>query len=206
VDWWLSGPELQQIAKGKPGKAVFLEDMSDLYHDEVPDDWLDRIFAAASQAPHTTYQVLTKRPTRMHAYWSEPRRADALSLHAGIPVSLPLPHLWHGVSLEKPDYLWRADILRETPATKRFLSCEPLLGNLGVLNLEDISWVIIGGESGSGHRGMNLAWMQSIAVQCLAAGVPLHIKQDSGYRDGLQGRIPDDLWVYKSRGEDIHEG
>ena len=98
-----------------------------------------------------------------------------------------------------PEYRWRADVLRTIPAAGRFLSCEPLLADLGPMNLEGITWVIVGGESGPNYRPMDLAWMASIRDQCVAASVRLHVKQDAARTDGRRGRIPEDLWRHKDR-------
>jgi protein gp37 len=98
-----------------------------------------------------------------------------------------------------PAYLWRADVLPGVPAAHRFLSCEPLLEDLGLINLEHIDWIIAGGESGPERRPMEMAWMASIRDQCAASGVRLYIKQDVAPKSSQQGRIPDDLWLSKDR-------
>jgi protein gp37 len=104
------------------------------------------------------------------------------------------------MSIESSGYARRADDLRQVPAAVRFLSCEPLLGPLRTLDLTGIGWVIVGGESGPGHRPMDIGWLESIVGQCRDAGVPVWTKQDSGPRAGQRGRIPGELWVHEFPG------
>jgi protein gp37 len=168
----------------KAPQRIFTCSWSDFFIEQA-DAWRPEAWEIIRRTPQHTYLVLTKRPERM---------ADHL------PQGWPWPHVWLGVSVETRDYRGRADVLRLIPAAKRFLCCEPLLEDLGRLDLHGIHWVIVGGESGTHHRPMEIAWAASIRDQCLAAGVQLYVKQDSAWKDGLQGRLPDDVWSYKQLG------
>jgi protein gp37 len=143
---------------------IFVNSMSDLFHHRVPLEFIQAVYATMVRAHWHSFQVVTKRAKRMSEV------AGALTW---------TPNLWIGVSVERQDYLWRADELRTVPARVRFLSCEPLLGPLE-LDLEGIHWVIVGGESGSGARPMKEEWVRSIRNQCLSAGVPFFFKQWGG--------------------------
>jgi protein gp37 len=123
---------------------------------------------------------------RAKAVWREPQR-----IVDHLPEGWPWPHAWLGVSIECREYLWRADILRSIPAAGRFLSLEPLLEDLGTLDLTGIGWVIVGGESGRNPRPMRAEWVRSIRDQCLAAGVPFFFKQWGGSDKAKGGRILD---------------
>ena len=167
----------------RKSRSIFVNSMSDLFHDEVPDEFVRQVFAVMEQAHWHRYQVLTKRPERV----------------AELNAELPWPaQIWLGVSVESADYVHRIDLLRETGAAVKFLSLEPLLGPLPALNLEGIDWVIVGGESGPGARPMQEAWALDIRDQCLAAGVAFHFKQWGGVfkkRNGreLDGRTWDEM-------------
>jgi protein gp37 len=100
------------------------------------------------------------------------------------------------VSVETPADRWRGNALREIPAADRFLSCDPLLEDLGVMNLQGIDWVITGGDSGPQRRPMAIAWVESLCDQCVSSGVPLFIRQDTAFKDGQQGRLSADLWAH----------
>jgi protein gp37 len=170
----------------RTGRRIFTCSLSDFFIAEA-DAWRPETWEIIRQTPQHTYLMLTKRPDRI---------ADHL------PSGWPWPHVWLGVSIETPAYLWRADVLREIPAVTRFLSLEPLLEDLGSINLEGIGWVVCGGESGTAYRPMQIAWVASIREQCVAAGVPLFVKQAAGRTAGQQGNIPDELWAYKQLGDD----
>lgn len=159
----------------KSPRRVFVNSMSDLFHPKVPDDFVEACFEVMVKAHWHQFQVLTKRP----------ERAAAMS------TSLPWPgNVWMGTSVENQDYAGRVDELRMTPAKVRFLSCEPLLGPLE-LDLHDIHWVIVGGESGPGARPMPAAWVRSIRRQCRDAGVPFFFKQWGGVVKKRTGRLLD---------------
>ena len=157
-------------------RAIFVNSMSDLFHDAVPDDFIRQVFAVMTQAHWHRYQVLTKRPERL------------LALNETLPWP---PQVWLGVSVESDRYVGRIDLLRQTDAAVKFLSLEPLLGPLPSLNLDGIDWVIVGGESGPGARPMQREWAADIRDQCLAAGVPFHFKQWGGVFKKRNGRLLD---------------
>ncbi len=174
----------------KKPRRIFVNSMSDLFHEDVPDEFIDKVFAVMALAPQHTFQVLTKRAERMQKHCSYINFGFNVGLAAMKMVpdfierfefdskaGLPLPNVWLGVSVEDQQ---RADerirLLLQTPAAVRFLSCEPLLGPLdGRFNTLD--WVIVGGESGPNSRPCNLAWVRSIVAQCKAAGVACFVKQ-----------------------------
>ena len=157
-------------------RAIFVNSMSDLFHNSVSDDFICAVFAVMEQADWHRYQVLTKRPERV----------------ALLNDQLPWPaQVWLGVSVESRRYIDRIDILRGTDAAVKFLSLEPLLGPLPGLNLAGIDWVIVGGESGPGARLMQADWARDIRDQCLAAGVPFHFKQWGGVFKKRHGRLLD---------------
>lgn len=145
----------------KRSRMIFVNSMSDLFHPAVPDEFIERVFAVMKQASHHTFQVLTKRP----------ERAAELSAHLQWPFNI-----WMGTSVENQRFTSRIDRLRETDARVKFLSCEPLLGQLK-LDLTRIDWVIVGGESGHRARPMRADWARSVRDQCLASGVPFFFKQ-----------------------------
>src|SRR3954462_5911040 len=142
-------------------KTVFVNSMSDLFHKDVPDEYIEAVVRVMKLADWHTYQILTKRSERLRALLLTKLRDAADE-----------PHIWWGVSVENRRHgLPRVEHLRETPARTRFLSIEPLLEDLGRINLDGINWVIVGGESGPGARPMQRAWVVSIRDQCREAGV-----------------------------------
>ena len=167
---------------------VFVNSMSDMFHRDIPDDFIADAARVMQIANWHTYQVLTKRAERLRRF---------LSLED--PSIVQARHVWFGVSVEDRRHgLPRIDQLRETPAAVRFLSVEPLLEDLGELDLSGIHWVIVGGESGPGARPMQLQWVVSVREQCRAAGVPFFFKQWGGVQKSkngrhLDGRTWDDL-------------
>lgn len=167
-----------------PGhRTVFVNSMSDLFHARVPLGFVRDVFAVIATTPQHTYQVLTKRSARL------PKVADQLDWPA---------NLWMGVSVEDANATYRIDHLRAVPAAVRFLSCEPLLGHLGELNLSGIGWVIAGGESGPACRPLDASWVTAIRDECVASEVPFFFKQWGGRtpkargRD-LEGRVWDEM-------------
>jgi protein gp37 len=159
-------------------RMVFVNSMSDLFHERVPASYIRLVFDTMAAADWHVFQVLTKRPGRMASVVRQ------LRPH-------PLDHVWLGTSIETDRYVWRAGKVRETPAAVRFLSLEPLLGPLPRLSLESIDWVIVGGESGPGHRPLDMAWVRDIRDQCLADGVPFFFKQVGGRSPKAGGRLLD---------------
>jgi len=164
---------LELPVKWKKPQTIFVNSMSDLFHDEVPLEFIARVFDVMCRADWHRYQLLTKRSGRL------------LELSPSLPWK---PHIWMGVSVESLRYVFRIDHLRRTGAAVRFLSLEPLLGPLPGLNLEGIDWVIVGGESGPGSRPMAPEWAMSIRDQCLQARVPFFFKQWGGTRKKAAGR------------------
>ena len=163
-------------ARWKTGRTIFVNSMSDLFHEGVPLDFIKDVFATMVATPQHTYQVLTKRA----------ERAEELS------PFLPWPkHIWLGVSVENADYAYRIDHLRRTHAAVKFLSLEPLLGPLHDLDLSGIDWAIAGGESGPGARPMPIEWVRSIRDQCVTARVAFHFKQWGGVNKKRTGRMLD---------------
>jgi protein gp37 len=168
---------LEDPLRWKKPKRIFVNSMSDLFHEGVSDHQLDRIFAVMAKAQRHTFQVLTKRPERMLAY------SNARLL------GLPLPNVWLGVSVEDQKAAdERIPLLLETPAAVRFLSCEPLLGPvqfplpcIGSRFWGDLHWVIVGGESGHNARPCDVQWIRDIVNQCKAAGAAAFVKQLGAY-------------------------
>jgi len=154
-------------------QTIFVNSMSDLFHADVPEDFILRVFETMDRADWHRYQVLTKRAERL----------EELS-----PKIRWSPQVWMGVSIESEDYLWRADHLRRTRAAVKFLSLEPLLGSLPNIDLDGIDWVIVGGESGPGARPMKPEWVIEIRDQCLDARVPFFFKQWGGVWKKRAGR------------------
>lgn len=152
--------------------------MSDLFHEGVPDDYFVSVGRVMAAANWHTYQVLTKRATRMQNL-----------LKGKLRFAAEQSHICWGVSVENRKHgLPRVDLLRRSPAQTRFLSIEPLLEHLGPINLKGINWVIVGGESGPGSRPMSAAWVRAIRAQCRAAGVVFFFKQWVGVRKAETGR------------------
>jgi protein gp37 len=162
-------------------RMIFVNSMSDLFHKGVPDDYIVSVARVMTAANWHTYQVLTKRADRLHSL-----------LNGKLRFVAEQNHIWWGVSVENRDHgLPRIDLLRQSPAMIRFLSVEPLLEDLGAVDLEGINWVIVGGESGPGARPMDAAWVRSIRTQCHAAGVAFFFKQWGGVRKSQNGRSLD---------------
>lgn len=154
-------------------KMIFVNSMSDLFHKDVPLEFISRIFGVMCQAPNHRFQVLTKRSKRL----------------LELSPSLPWPqNVWMGVTVENAGYTFRIDHLKQTNAAIKFISFEPLLGPISHLDLEGIDWVIVGGESGPGARPMNPKWVIDIRDQCLAAHVPFFFKQWGGVNKKKTGR------------------
>ncbi len=160
--------------KWKKPRLVFVNSMSDLFHEKVPFDFIQRVFETMLACPQHTFQILTKRSERMRVL------AD----------DLPWPdNVWMGVSVEDEHVRHRIADLQTVPAHVRFLSCEPLIGPLNSLSLEGIHWVIVGGESGPGARPMQKRWVEEIQRQCQAAEVAFFFKQWGGAQKKRNGRM-----------------
>jgi protein gp37 len=159
-------------------RMIFVNSMSDLFHEDVPDEFIERVCRVMLAANWHTYQVLTKRSNRLKTLLSGKLR-----------VAAEVDHIWWGVSVEDRKYgLPRIKQLQDAPAEVRFLSIEPLLEDLAKISLKKIHWVIVGGESGPGAREMKREWVTSIQSQCVANGVPFFFKQWGGVRKSETGR------------------
>jgi protein gp37 len=163
--------------KWRTPQIIFVNSMSDLFHRNVPLDYIQQVFEVMNRANHHVYQILTKRSKRlsqlgMYLNWAS--------------------HIWMGVSVENQNYTFRIDHLRQNEAHIKFLSLEPLLGPLPNLNLEGIDWVIVGGESGPGARVMQKEWVLDIRDQCVNANVPFFFKQWGGTNKKKNGRLLED--------------
>jgi protein gp37 len=157
-------------------RLIFVNSMSDLFHKDVPFEFIAQVFQVMADCPQHDFQVLTKRPERA----------------AEIAHELPwAPNVWMGTSVESALYTHRIETLRQIPARIRFLSCEPLLGPIPKLPLSGIHWVIVGGESGPGSRPMEQRWVEQIRDRCLGEGVPFFFKQWGGTRKHATGRLLD---------------
>jgi len=165
---------LELPKRWKRGRLVFVNSMSDLFHADVPTEYIERVFAVMRECPQHRFQVLTKRPERLAEL------AGRLC---------PSPNVWLGVSVENAKYWSRIEHLRRVPAKVRFLSIEPLLGPVGTLKLEGIHWVIVGGESGHGARPMDPEWVRDVREQCRASRVPFFFKQWGGVMKSKNGRL-----------------
>ena len=157
----------------RKSSVVFVNSMSDLFHDEVPLSFIKKVFEVMNECPQHVFQVLTKRAKRLeevaaHLEWT--------------------PNIWMGVSVENEAVTWRIDHLRKVPATVRFLSCEPLIGPLSNLDLSGIHWAIVGGESGVHSRPIKPEWVVEIQKQCLKADVAFFFKQWGGRNKKAAGR------------------
>ena len=170
----------------KTPRRIFVNSMSDLFHEDVPDVFIDGVFETMTRAAWHQFQVLTKRPERMARYLANhPRWACLASAY---------PNIWLGTSIESQKYVSRARIVGSLNACVRFLSCEPLLGPLDlqdVLEQSRINWVIVGGESGHGARPMLPCWATEIRDQCLEAKIPFFFKQWGGRNKKATGRLLD---------------
>lgn len=168
---------LNRPAEWKKPRRIFVDSMSDLFHRDVPDSYLDKVFDQMETVDWHIYQILTKRADRMRRY---------LQKRYGLR-SIP-PQIWLGVSVEENAFAWRADMLRKMGATVRFLSLEPLLGSVDRVSLDGIAWVIVGGESGPGHRSMALDWVRNVRDRCAEGGIAFFFKQ---WHKSSTGRILD---------------
>ena len=173
--------KLAEPLRWKTSRMVFVNSMSDLFHEDVPDDYVVAVAKVMQHADWHTFQVLTKRAERL-------RRL----LSTKLKFAAALPHIWWGVSVEDQRFgLPRVQHLRAAPARVRFLSVEPLLEDIGRLDLTGIYWVIVGGESGAGARPLDQEWVESIRDQCEDQGVAFFFKQWGGFQKKKAGRVLD---------------
>lgn len=172
----------------KKPKRIFANSMSDLFHKDVPDHFILQVFEIMAQANWHTFQLLTKRPIRL-AYLA-PKITQRLAPFSAGSALWP-SHIWLGVSVETMGYEWRVDQLRKVPAAVRFISAEPLLASLKSMNLDEIHWVIAGGESGPGYRYCNPNWVRELRDNCQQKGVSFFFKQWGGRTPTSGGRLLD---------------
>jgi protein gp37 len=187
--------KLTEPLNWKSPKMIFVNSMSDLFQDGVPDEYVIAVARVMAAAKWHTYQVLTKRSARMLSL-----------LRTKLRFAAVLDHIWWGVSVEDKKYgVPRIADLQAAPAAMKFLSIEPLLEDLGAINLSGIDWVIVGGESGPGARRMNDSWARSLRDQCFERRVPFFFKQWGGVRKKVNGRVLDgktyDQYPSRSRAE-----
>ena len=171
----LDEASLEAPLKWRKPRKVFVNSMSDLFHPDVPADFVARVWSVMERTPQHTYQILTKRPERMREVINA----------SGLPA---LEHVWLGTSVEDSAVLSRLDDLRATPAIIRFVSFEPLIGSVAGANLDNIHWAIVGGESGPRARPMDEKWVDEIRLNCLAAGTAFFFKQWGGRTPKSGGR------------------
>ncbi len=173
--------KLAEPLRWTASRTVFVNSMSDLFQENVPDDYVEQVARVMALANWHTFQVLTKRADRLREM-----------LATRLSFAATLNHIWWGVSVEDRKYgLPRVEALRGALAAIRFLSIEPLLEDIGTLNLSGIHWVIVGGESGAGARPMNVTWVQNVREQCEKARVPFFFKQWGGVKKSEAGRLLD---------------
>ena len=162
--------------KWKTPRKIFVNSMSDIFHESVPDDIILRIFATMNACPQHVFQVLTKRPERL------------AQLNDRINWT---PNIWMGVTIENNKYLYRADLLRKCDAKLRFISAEPLIGEINDISLEQIDWLIVGGESGSQARPMDISWVRALRDKAKTEKVAFFFKQWGGTVKKKAGRVLD---------------
>jgi protein gp37 len=164
---------LTKPLKLKKPQMIFVNSMSDIFHDKVPDEFIFEIFEIMNKAHWHTFQVLTKRPKRLEALNDKLKWAD---------------NIWMGVSIESNDYIKRADYLRGCDAKTKFLSIEPLIGSVDKLDYTGLDWVIVGGESGFGAREMKKEWVVDVQEKCTNLNIPFFFKQWGGVNKKAAGR------------------
>ena len=171
--------KLEEPLKWKTPKRIFVNSMSDLFHPNVPSEYIARVAEVMTRAPWHTFQVLTKRAARMSEL-----------LNSSLAFAASAPHIWWGVSVENREHgIPRISHLQDANARVKFLSVEPLLEDLGELSLDGIHWVIVGGESGHGARPMEEKWVTKVKEQCIESGVAFFFKQWGGRQKSKAGRL-----------------
>lgn len=176
-DLTLRPERVEQPLSWKRSKMIFVNSMSDLFHKEVPTDYIARVFDTMEKADWHIFQVLTKRSSIMKKF------VNARYKNKPVPE-----HIWLGVSIEDHSKRSRIKHLQDTNAAIKFLSIEPLIGDPGELDLKNIQWAIVGGESGPNARPIELGWVRSVRDQCLKQKVPFFFKQWGGFRPKAGGR------------------
>ncbi len=197
---------LDKPLRWRKPRRVFVNSMSDLFHELIPDDYIEQVFVVMARASQHTFQVLTKRPERALAFLSDPgsrnfivnratsentgkaRARGYVGMVEGAQPAWPLPNVWIGTSIENDRHAYRAKVLAQTPAAVRFISAEPLLGPLPSLDLSAIDWLIVGGESGPHHRPIDEAWVRELLMASRTAGTAFFFKQWGGRTPKAGGR------------------
>lgn len=196
---------LEQPLRWREPRRIFVNSMSDLFHGSVPHDFIDRVFDVMERAPWHVFQILTKRPGRMAAYITGfGESGGRLVRTPKYPGRAVPPNVWLGTSIEDERVVDRIDHLRRIAGPVRFLSCEPLIGPLTHLDLTNIDWVIVGGESGPNHRPIRTDWVRTIRRQCREQKVAFFFKQWGGAtpKSGgrlLDGRVYDEMPARRAR-------
>ncbi len=178
----------------KQPRRIFVNSMSDLFHEKLPWGYIDRVFDVMEKADWHIYQILTKRPGIMLRYITE--HYPSRNRLPGLPnyPLMPYHHIWLGTSVEDQARTPRIDVLRRVPVDIRFVSFEPLLGPISGLDLSGISWAIVGGESGPNYRPMDHEWARMLRDECLAQKVAFFYKQDSGPRTEMNPELDGRRW------------
>jgi len=226
-DVQLRPDKLDQPLRWKKPRRIFVNSMSDLFHQDISDEYIAQVFGVMAMAEQHTFQILTKRHARMRSLLGDPDFREQVAqeivgwevagrwvpdhIESGQPDWYPLPNVWLGVSVENQQWAdIRIPALLDTPAAVRFLSCEPLLGPVDIINglgdswLTGIDWVIVGGESGRGARPMHPDWARQLRDQCQAAGAPFHYKQHGAWAPApwkLERGPSEPADAYKARSE-----
>jgi len=188
----LHAKRLKYPSHWRKPRRIFVDSMSDLFHRNIPNEFIDQIFDEMERNERHVFQVLTKRAERMKRY-----------VNRRYPNAKCPAHIWLGVSIENMDYAWRAKMLRETNATVRWISAEPLLGPLGKLSLDKIDWLVVGGESGRGARPLKEVWVRKLRDRCVARCVPFFFKQWGGEtkkRAGKHAKLDGRRWIQYPKG------
>lgn len=189
VDWWLNQKELTGLRKLKPGLRVFLFSMTDPFADFFPKPMLFEVWKTINDLPHITFQILTKRPENFPIW-------ENYLIALNVPAHQIWPdNLWIGTSIENKRHLDRIPILvNDSNAPVTFLSFEPLLEDLGQIDLSFIDWVIVGGESGRGHRDFDPQWALNIQKQCVEQDVAFFFKQSAADKPGQERKLAGQIW------------
>ena len=182
---------LNQVDKLEAGSRVFVNSMSDLFHEKVPFEFTHDVFLNMAMRYDVKFQVLTKRPGRILEFmkWERDNAEEPSEISEIFPANV-----WFGVSVESRLYLPRIDVLRKIPTHVRFISFEPLLEDVGWFDIEGIQWVIVGGESGKNRRPFDKRWARHILARCRMADVPFFFKQGSGIRPGMDRTLDGMEW------------
>lgn len=185
-EWQFYESEPLEWSRLEEPSKIFVCDMTDLFHPGIPDGFRDKVFSGMEVAPWHTFQVLTKRPEEALSYYGARNERSLWNFPS---------NLWLGATVESPDYVDRLDVLRKIPARIKFVSFEPLLEDIGEVDLKGIDWIIIGAESGNNRRPFDLDWAYNLLDQARLQNVKYFFKQTSGWHSGSLEGVPEDLIV-----------